>query len=128
MFLNLDGLQLQQQMECIRKPVNQGMFLSRHVEAQKLKRGLLDVGNVTGWNALHLAVAGKHQNAWGPQGILKVWWIQFWRIARIFPQWVPDPLVIMKVILSLFHSCLFMYLLLEHMLEGFLSHAAFSTD
>lgn len=26
-------------------------------------KGLLDVGNVTGWNALHLAVAGKHQNA-----------------------------------------------------------------
>ncbi|CAE7449938.1 Ank2 [Symbiodinium pilosum] len=26
-------------------------------------RGLLDVGTVTGWNALHLAVAGQHQGA-----------------------------------------------------------------
>jgi len=32
------------------------------VEPTKAK-GLLDVGTVTGWNALHLAVAGKHQNA-----------------------------------------------------------------
>ena len=24
--------------------------------------GLLDVGTVTGWNALHLAVAGQHQD------------------------------------------------------------------
>ena len=93
MVSKLDGLQLQQQMECIRKPVNQGMFWPRHVEAQKLKRGLLDVGNVTGWNALHLAVAGKHQNAWGSQGVLKVWWIQVSRIARVFPQWVLDLLV-----------------------------------